>query len=304
MTTNTIENRTLPWFGLTTGETSEGVSSQELLQSSGLDFDVAIRPLWRRLGSGEFEQHQRDREVYRLDTEQTLGTVKSRYEIFQNRDAFAFGDSLVKDGHGEWVEAGCRNDGRHVFMTMKLGEGFTVAGQDAYDMYLFLRTSHDGSTGVSAHVVPFRVWCLNQTQLVMKSHVSSWTVPHTTNLAQKVAEAKTSLSLSQSYGAALQVQLENLVQKQVSHTHFEVLLQRIIPTTRPKRDEMIGEMLLNFNESPTINGFHNTAYGALNAVTEWYDHLKTQRTPVARFDSIMAGEGARMRNQLALALTA
>jgi len=304
MTTSTIENRTLPWSGLSTGITSEIVDSQNLLQSAGLDFDVAIRPMWRRLSDGNFVQDLRDREVYRTDTEHKLGTVKTRYEIFQNRDAFTFGDELVKGGHGQWVEAGCRNDGRHVFMTMKLGEGFTVAGQDAYDLYLFLRTSHDGSTGVSAHVVPFRVWCLNQTGLVMKEHVSSWTVQHTTSLAQKLTEAKAALQLSQSYGAALQTRLEDLVKNPVSKMHVKSLLEKIVPETRPKREEMIDGIMNNLKDSPNLEGYRDTAYGALNAVTEWYDHLKTQRTPVARFDSIMAGEGAKMRNQLALALAA
>jgi len=304
MTTSTTENRTLPWSDLSTGVTDVPVNSEALLDYADLDFDVAIRPLWRRLNSGEFEQHQRDREVYRLDTEQTLGTVKSRYEIFQNRDAFAFGDALVETGDGQWVEAGCRNDGRHVFMTMKLGAGFTVAGQDAYDMYLFLRTSHDGSTGVSAHVVPFRVTCLNQSQLVMKSHVSSWTVPHTTNLAQKVAEAKTSLTLSQTYGTALQERLERMLELKINAMDFQQALQFVVPENRPRRNEMLVGILQNYATSPNLEGYRDTVYGALNAVTEWYDHLKPQRTPVARFDSIMAGEGARMRNQLALVLAA
>jgi phage/plasmid-like protein (TIGR03299 family) len=304
MTTMTAEaTRQMPWAGLTTNcvgntESQDGVDSLTMLQGAGLDWDVAIRPLWIRKNSGEFVQHSKSREVYRTDNEQSLGTVKSRYETFSNREAFAFGDELVNNGDAHWVTAGQQNGGSRVFMTMEIGDGFRVLGEDDYKLFLFLRTSHGDGTSVSASIVPFRVWCLNQSQAVIRERVSTWAIPHTTTIKDRVEEARQSLRLTASYADEFQVLMERLAGVTVTDDKAKLLVGSMIDPNRSRRDAMIEGIMTTYQESATVEPYRGTGYGLLNGVTEYMDHVKRQNSANARFNSIMGGEGAKYRNEI------
>jgi hypothetical protein len=61
---------------------------------------------------------------------------------------------------------------------------------------------------------------------------------------------------------------------------------------------MIDGILQVYATSPTVTPYAGTGYGLLNALTEYMDHIKPQRTGNARFESITFGEGARYRGEL------
>jgi phage/plasmid-like protein (TIGR03299 family) len=300
-----IAERRLPWEGISAGHASrdELLTSQEMLQRSGLDWDVCIRPLWRRMSDGIFIQHPKAKEVYRTDTEDTLGTVRGHYHPFANREAFAFGDALVEGGDGHWAEAGMQLDGARVFMTMKIGDGFRVLDQDAYDMYVFIRTGHDGYVSISASVVPFRVSCLNQNQIVLARRRTSWTIQHTSSVKTRVAEARRSLAITKEYADEFTRVAEQLAARKISQHTAEDLIDSVIPEKRSRRAVMISEILARYRTSPTVAPYRGTAYGLLNSLTEYMDHFRRQRSPNARFESTMWGEAARARNALAVMMS-
>lgn len=299
------EVRELPWAGINTAAADQGQKhSLELLKKGGLDFDVDVRPLWRKMSDGTFKEHPRDRETFRTDTEATLGTVRGRYRVFANREAFSFADQMVADGAAEWAGVGQRGEGRQVFMTLRLGAGFTVAMEDAYQLYLLLRTSHDGSGKVTVDVVPFRMQCLNQSQLVLKTAKASWGVSHTADVASKVQEAREALKLTSAYSDALRGEFERLLALKVSEDNVDELLERVVDEKRHQREKVIDGVKLNYLTSPTVDAYRGTAYGLLNGLTEWFDHAKEQRTADARYSSITSGEGAKTRNRLLVALAA
>ena len=133
-----VEQRRLPWAGITTGHAPAGqlLTSEQMLEEAGLNWDVDVRSLYQQMNDGQFREHPWAREVYRTDTETPLGVVKTRYKLITNRQMFEFGDKIVEDGAGHWAEAGTQGDGRRVFMTMKLNDDFNIAG-DGYDVYIF-----------------------------------------------------------------------------------------------------------------------------------------------------------------------
>lgn len=302
-------SRQLPWAGDIVGaSTDKPITSQELLQEAGLDWDVAVRPLWTKNSKGEFKQHRNAREVYIVDDDETsLGVVKGKYQPFSNRDAFAFGDKLVEDGIATWETAGQQYGGARVFMTMKFSEGISVLDDDQIDLFLFFRTSHDGTTGVSADVVPFRAFCLNQTQLALQTARHRWTVMHSTSITDRLEEARKSLLLTNDYAAELAKDLEKLARTEINMDKAKAIIDKVIEKKRSRRDEVITDILATYEHSATVAPYRGTAYGLLNGVTEYYDHLKTQRTAHARLESIMSSEGAKVRNavhQKLLALAA
>jgi phage/plasmid-like protein (TIGR03299 family) len=263
-----------------------------------MDWEVAARPLWRRLDSGEFEQHPKWREVYRTDNEGTLGVCRGRYEIFNNREAFAFGDELVSEGTGKWVTAGQQVGGARVFMVMKLGEGFDVLGGDSYQSYLYLRTSHGDGTSISASVIPFRLWCTNQNGAAIREAKSSWSIPHTTTVTARVEEAREALKLTMNYEAEFKKLADQLAAVKISDDKAKQLIASVFPENRARRDDIIADVISNYQSSPTVEPFRGTGYGLYNGLTEYMDHVKVQRNSNARFNSIMYGEGKKVQDQL------
>jgi phage/plasmid-related protein TIGR03299 len=303
--TNIAGERQMPWQelvspGIVAGnvEAKDGLTSHEMLQAADLDWDVATRPLWRRMADGTFKQHSTQKEVYRVDNDTELGVCKSRYETFSNREAFAFGDALVKDGTGRWTVAGQQNEGKRVFMVMELGEGFDVLGGDSYQTYLFLRTSHGDGTSISASVLPFRLQCTNQSALARREALSSWSIPHTTTVSARLEEARNALKLTMDYEAEFAKLAEQLAAVKVTDEQVKMLLDRAVPQKRARRDDVIADVIANYQASPTMAEFRGTGYGLLNGATEYYDHVKTQRNGNARFESIMFGEGRTVRDAL------
>jgi phage/plasmid-like protein (TIGR03299 family) len=300
-----MSTRKLPWEGIASGKADEGelLTSQQMLGKAGLDWDVEIRPLWRKLSDGTFQQHPRAKEVYRTDNEESLGTVRGHYHPFPNREAFAFGDALVESGDGHWAEAGMQLGGARVFMTMKIGESFQVLGEDAYDMYVFIRTGHDGYVSISASVVPFRVECLNQNQLVLSRRRTSWTIQHTSSVKTRIAEARRSLAITREYQDEFSRIAERFAMIRISNVQAERLIDSVIPEKRSRRAQMITEIVNLYRSSPTIDPYRGTAYGLLNGLTEYMDHHRRQRSANARFESTMWGEAARARNALAVMMS-
>lgn len=296
--------RRMPWAGLVSTnmvgnvEAEEGLTSEQMLEASNLNWDVDIRPLWRRMNDGSFEQHPKQREVYRVDNEDPLGICRTRYETFSNREAFAFGDALVEQGKGKWVVAGQQAGGARVFMVMKLGEGFEVLGGDSYQNYLYLRTSHGDGTSVSASVIPFRLWCLNQNGLATRQALSNWSVPHTTTVKDRLAEARNTLKLSVDYEAEFKKIADQLASVKVTDEQAKKLIDSVVHPRRARRDDVVTDILENYQHSETVEPFRGTGYGLFNALTEYMDHIQRRRSDNARFESIMHSEGANTRNNL------
>lgn len=291
------EGRQLAWAGITTGSVdgmSDLATSEELLHEAGLDWTVAKRPLLRTNLAGEVVQSEKSFEIYRTDTGEELGTVKRKYEVWQNRDAFAFGDALVADGKARWVDAGLQGNGWRVFMTMQLNEGFQVA-DDRFDLYLYLRTSHDGSSSVSGYVTPIRVWCTNQLPLVSATALDRFSFQHTSKLSERIQEAKQSFQQTVEFEKQFKVSMEQLLKTSVSDDKARYLIKDVIPDARPRKADMVDAIMLNYQTSPTVEPYRGTGYGLLNGLTEYMDHLKVQRSGNARFESVMHGEGAKFR---------
>lgn len=295
-----LVERRLPWSGIATGSAgSDQLTSAQMLKRAGLDWEVGIRPLYRHLSDGTAVESSR-LETYRMDHEEIeLGAVKSRYEVLQNKDAFAFGDSLVDDGTAHWEQAGMQHKGSRVFMTMLLNDEFTVLGQEPFKTYLFLNLGHDGGRSVLGFVTPIRVFCTNQTPAVRASNLGSFTVQHTSSMNERLATAADALRRTGEYQAILRDEAEILAATQVTDKKAKLLVASLIPDRRANRDGMIEGIMANYAFSPTIEGYRGTGWGLLNATTEYMDHIKAQRTGNARFESITFGEGAKIRVELA-----
>lgn len=318
MTAQTLNVKRLPWAENMV-EIDEGATVQQLLQAARLDWEVEFSPLYRMVDTitvehenpqtheiipiynvpsdPRFEVAADLRDVRIKETHQVLGQVRNDYKITQNEEAFTFADNLVDSG-GRWIAAGSQYDNKVVFGIMQLaGSGITVGGEDPIDLYLMIRTSHNGGTGIQVIATPVRARCENMLTVATRAARFRWSIRHVSTLEGKLAEARETLQLATGYMDALQTELEQLIDLEISMDKAVWTLERVIPTSRSKRSTVIEGILAAYQDED-LNGYTGTGYGLLNGLTDFYDHNITRRSAGSRLQEQVDGEGAKMRNKL------
>jgi phage/plasmid-like protein (TIGR03299 family) len=285
--------RGLPWHGLGNGVEGARTAKQAIIDA-GLDWEVELRKVFAEGASGNKILLPGHHAVTRTSDDRVLGVVKSRYTPFQNREAFEFADALVDSGDAKYDTAGSLRGGRVVFLSMQVPNHILVGGEDAHDMYLMLRTSHDGTTAIGVYVVIIRPVCMNTVTFAISGAKHRWSMPHVSTLQGKLQEARETLQLSFSYADAFQEQAEALMNVKVSDDAAVDILTDVLPT-RPKTDEKIDEIMECLRTSER-NGYHGTGWGLVNAVTEYHQHWRTGTQPEATFFNVMDGEIRKWRD--------
>jgi phage/plasmid-like protein (TIGR03299 family) len=108
--------REAPWHGLGV-RVEEALSSKKALTAAGLDWNVIQKTIFTN-----------DNELipnYKVNVRETdnkiLGVVTDRYKIVQNKEAFAFTDSLLGEGV-IYETAGSLQAGKKVWLLARLPE--------------------------------------------------------------------------------------------------------------------------------------------------------------------------------------
>lgn len=290
----------LPWhFGSTKERTriSDSVlTAGEAIKLAGLDWEVALQNLYVASASGKYIKVPDRYAVQRTTDDRVLGTVGTRYVPFQNSEAFAFTDNLVDSGDAKYETAGSLRNGKVVFLTMKVPIDMLVAGEDAHELYIVLRTSHDGSKAISVYLTPIRVVCMNTLALSFNSSKQRWSVPHVSTMAGKLQEARDTLELTHKYAEDFVIMGNQLVSTKVTDDLVARLVADVMPTWRKKSDEVAESIMALYKESP-VNGYTGTAWGALNAITEYFDHHRDIRSSDSAMLNALDGENAKVRNK-------
>lgn len=86
----------------------------------------------------------------------TLGMVKGRYTILQNRDAFKFFDRATLEGAAVIKAVGHLDHGRVVWAVAQRPETIELAPGDVIYQNMVLVTAHDGSHAAKVMFAPFR----------------------------------------------------------------------------------------------------------------------------------------------------
>lgn len=294
----------VPWHGL--GTPVKGLmSSAEALDAAGLDWQVNKVGLYVKSPSGEGFSKITDKfAVQRATDGRVLGAVGGDYVPFQNSDAFAFMDTMIGTDEARFDTAMSLFGGKRVVMTAQL-EGFTVLGDDAYDRWLMVSNSHDGSRAFTAAVVNIRVVCANTEAMALRGAKQTWSITHRGDLAGKVQEAKETLGLADKYTEAFKVMVEELAKIEVADSTFEAILKANFAEQKRQLPANLEAVRKIRETSPRISDdLRSTGYGALSALTEWTSHGKAYRTEEARMKNLLLGWGKTTVSSVARELLA
>jgi hypothetical protein len=119
----------------------------------------------------------------------TLGMVKGRYRILQNRDAFSFFDRATLEGAAVIKAVGHMDHGRLVWAIAQRPGTMELAPGDVINQNMVLITSHDGSRAARVMFAPYRP--KTGTMLGVKSQrrmQSEVVVRHTKSIDEKMLD--------------------------------------------------------------------------------------------------------------------
>ena len=240
-----------------------------------------------------------------------LGTVSPGYEVVQNSELAPFLDAIVAESGAHFETAGSLRGGSRVFLSLKLPTGIMVGGVDRVDNYLVVTNSHDGGSSLTAVITPTRVVCANTLSVALAHNVSSVKLRHTTNVKDRMAQARQTLGVTVKYLDEFEAIANSMLATSVTNGEFDRLIKAVWPEKDTRTDKSTRGATIAANRTAKVTDlFRNagtnevgrgTAWGAWNAVTEYLDHFQGSGDPDRSAERVaLGGTDALKRKALAL----
>lgn len=300
-TDQTFSARTVPWMKI--GKlTDEALTAADAAKLGGIDFNVTEHPVYfstKKDGAPpKFTKVDGRKALVREDTGQWLSVVSSAYPVLQFSEAFDFMDTISPS----YVAAGSLRNGRQGFMVVRADTAKLApfGDEDPHELFAVLRTSHDCSRAVEVMVMPLRGRCMNQLTLASfrKDVKHRWTVTHTGNVKQKLADATSSLQRLDAYAVAYTENARRLAEIKISNDAATDTLRRVLPD-RPRRDEVVEKILSGWHTRTETVGYDGTGWGLVNAVSEYFEWDRTGGSAESRFVAALQGQTHKAINKTA-----
>ena len=295
---NMARSNQTPWQGVGM-DLSPDQTIDTWLHASGMNFQYLESPVtyYDDIGNGHsFPEHK---VLYRSDNRLPLSIVSRRYHVVQPREVLEFYTDLV-DVFGFQLEtAGVLRGGKKVWALAKTGHHASINGNDPVNGYLLLATACDGSLATTAQFTSIRVICSNTLAVALKSQGTNVKVPH--NRVFDAQAVKAELGLTVSTWDDFMYRMKTLANRKLKSTEAEQFIQKLFTDANDNRNERaikrVTELYQGKGMGSELPSAYQTAWGVLNAVTEFIDHHRRARSTDYRLDAAWFGTGAQIKNQ-------
>lgn len=284
--------REAPWHGLGT-VLGEYPSRELAMQAAGLDWEVQERELFARRGvdTPALDRLGDWKALRRSDTGSVLHVASASYGVAQNGLGFELLEALLdQDRAIQYETGGSIFGGKQCYVTARVNEPVVIEGDDSPTYpYVVVTWTHDGTGALAARATNVRVVCWNTLSL-SEAEASrtgrKYTFRHSKNIAERVSDAKATISGVREEHAAFVELANELAALPVSDEVREKFVTTFIP--RPEGNVISDRVLDNILkarktvrglfDSPSIpEGHRNSAYGLVLAGSEYLDHLRGTR---------------------------
>lgn len=299
-------NNVTPWHGL--GQMVAGaLTAQQALELGGLNFDVQKYPCMAAV-NGQMVPVTGKFATVRGDNNQPLGIVGDRYQVVNNREAFAFFDAIVGPDAAIYETAGALGEGERIFITAKMPDTIRIAGtDDITEVYVMLTNTHDGSGAIIAAITPVRVVCQNTLNAALRSMVSKVALRHTTNVKAHLEQAQYVLGISNKAREEYEQMFNALACKKVSDQQAQQLIEGLFKSTKNDstriqniRDAVTSAYYTGIGQ----NAILGTGWGLYNGITHYLSHDKKYHDADSKFKALIDGQSQRIAEQALTAIMA
>ncbi|HVM96248.1 MAG TPA: DUF932 domain-containing protein [Candidatus Acidoferrales bacterium] len=307
----------LPWHGFGKRLEADATLDQWRI-AAGLDYTVEAKELFFFNDlNNETEHLDGTVALQRRDTGAILSTVSDKYKIVQPGEVLEFYREIAKAEGFSIETAGALSGGRRVWALARIGDSFELYGRDKTDGFVLFATSYDGTFATQARWTGVRVVC-NNTLTAAIPHTGDsvsdggadvYKVPHSVEFDIQKAHGK--LGLQREAWEAWKRHMEALARFTISPEQalefFTMVAGNGDDIVRnddsgkvvrlPEPNRVVKNLVNAYLNGPgaELPSAKGTAFGALNAVTFYQDHLAPSNNNGTRWDSATFGIGARRK---------
>jgi phage/plasmid-like protein (TIGR03299 family) len=299
----TISGRSMIFAGGVGVATPNAKTAAEAMAAGGLDWKVELRDAGYSDGNGFRRSTIGRKAVVRVnedgDAVTDFGYVGRKYTLIQNAEMFDFCDRLVDDYGAKYEAAWSLYGGQEVGLTMVFPDTVMVGGVDPHGKYLLLRARHDGTGSVKLVTTKVRLYCTNMLNTAARGATNRLSIAHLSNATQKIAAARDALEVTFKHDEAFSAEMEAMVTQYQSDEAFKAIAQRLLADARFGGVEAKADAMVSLRaSSPTLQDeFRTTAYGSLQAVTEWTDWSRETKSAQGRVIDLLDGRVKRIKEQ-------
>ena len=286
------------WHGLG-GETPIDAPIEIWAKNAGMDFTIQSAPVQFALPTGEISQFPDRCALYRSDNGAPLGLVSGRYKVVQPHDVLAFFRDLANAGGYQLETAGVLCDGGKYWGLATNGTSEALSG-DVVKPYLLLATACDGTLATTAMHTAVRVVCQNTINMALGATSDAIKVRHSTVFDPRAV--RTQLGIDDSFNAFMST-ADRLASRALSDSaaaetiwtlfgdHSKPRTERDQSAQTKKKIESVWSLYKGRADGATLPSARGTAWGLLNAVTQYVDHDARARSAENRLHSAWFGPG-------------
>ena len=246
--------------------------------------------------------------LFRNDTGAALGVVSDSYKVVQPAEVLEFFREWADKGGVTIESAGVLFGGRRYFATAKLADAVSVdGGRDRIVPYALLSTSADGSLATECRWTTVRTVCDNTLSMALKGK-STFKVSHRSVFVPE--DARDAVEAANEEFQAFMTMARDLAQIKVGAEDAETMTVKLLAKASEevaRESAAFARIMALFNGEAKGSEFdtaHETAWGWLNAVTEYADHHVRARSDENRQASALWGPGDALKQKAVALLTA
>ena len=302
----------MPWHGLGQ-KLTENATIEDWRREAKLDWHLHRSTV--QFMNGEMHDFPEHHVLYRSDSNAPLAVVSDRYKVVQPGEVLEFFRDLVAHSGFTLETAGSLKGGRRIWALARTGFDAEVVDNDPVKNYLLLATSCDGSLATTAQFTSVRVVCNNTLHLSLHgaqaalASASVIKVRHNTEFDPTVVQDQLGLIGEKVFGSFID-RMKNLSRKPVSAAQADAVLQSLMSSiatpdvTKSRGYKTVMGLFNGAGKGAGLDGVRGTAWGLLNAVTEYHDFHIRARGQDNRLNSAWFGIGANAKEKALKALEA
>lgn len=270
----------------------EANSVKEALQIAGLDYEVVKAPIYLSNGS-----RIKDQFATKINgTDKVFGIVGKDYTIVQNDEAFSFVDGIISEGL-TFEKAGETSYMNYIIAS--LPEQYIL--DDGFKPYIIFQNSHAGATTLKAAICPLRIVCQNQFTMAFRNAENKISLRHSSSIHEKMEEAQRILQFTANYMDDFNKKAIKMASTKLSENKAKDLIDKYFlvddnsSTRKANSNEEKKVILLNAYNAEDNQNFRGTAWGMINAFSDYITHIdparKTEKSDVSKFVNVTFNNG-------------
>jgi phage/plasmid-like protein (TIGR03299 family) len=290
----------------------EGMSLEEKIVKAGLNFELQEAVAMMLGPDGKYRAVPSRKVIYRSDTMDPLSIVSDDYKMVQPSTIANIHESVFAAGGFVLKAAGAIMNGARIWSIADTGEEIELPGGDRVRGSMFLATSCDGYMATTGFFTTLRMLCWNMLQRAMNDADKKGAfikIPHTKvldgvllerlqqDLNRSAIEWKGFASNAKALARRPVTEEEAVlyfltIQDKLDYTESEMTLEQQLQ--RHNDNQTMRRMMRLFQgagQGSTVKSANGTAWGLLNAVTEFVDYYRVSADSGYRFNNAQLGSG-------------